>query len=120
MLKNLGSALCWYNSFVNECIERLDRFIFGDSIPEEDFFEPVKHESIHPLPWRVVFKPRILQWHQRSCPVVVDANDVTVLVPQQYVNHPGLRDFLAESICFAIVDNVNKTGCWHFDRYTFD
>jgi hypothetical protein len=112
MLALLKKMLCELNRYLDRKL-----FLYSEALSDTVNF---KHESVHPLPWRVVFKPRSSQWHQRSCPVVVDADDATVLVPQQHVNHPGLRDFLAESICFAIVDNVNKTGCWHFDRYTFD
>lgn len=59
-------------------------------------------------PWRVEYSQKCEDWHPKSLPHVVDADGDLVATPQQYVNHPGKRDIVAEVVCNLIVKAVNE------------
>ena len=57
--------------------------------------------------WFVAYNQRFPEWHPRSQPHIIDSNGNEVISPPQRVNHPGMEDTVADSICQKIVDDHN-------------
>jgi len=64
-------------------------------------------QNRHPLPWRVEYRQRFPEWHEKSQPRVCDANGDLVCEFPQHSGHPGLYDEKADSAAIAIVESVN-------------
>lgn len=53
--------------------------------------------------WSVIYNQRCREWHEKSCPRVVDGDGQTVVYPPVFVGHPGMYDAEADAICQNIV-----------------
>jgi hypothetical protein len=66
------------------------------------------NEPTYRLPWRVEYWRRCPEWHEKSNPFIVDADDKTVVEMFQHVGHQGEYDLIADTMAHAIVDAMNK------------
>lgn len=64
--------------------------------------------TTHRTPWSVAYYQRFDDWHEKSCPRIVDADGGEVPVGIKLcVAHPGIYDPWADALAHQIVDGVN-------------
>lgn len=93
-----AKAFCQYEENASICT--------GEPLPNP-VPEPPRY---FPLPWSVRYFKRCEEWHDKSCPHVVDGCGKTVLEVARTVGHPGEYDFIADRTCNEIVSAVNATA----------
>ncbi len=92
---------------LGECV-MCERCGNSDCAPVEPF-EQCKLYSQMPfqLPLRIEYHRRCPEWHEKSCPYIVDAAGKLVCRMPQHVYHPGQYDAMADLGAKMIVDGVN-------------
>jgi hypothetical protein len=64
--------------------------------------------SRHPTPWRVAYSRKCKEWHEKSCPKVIDASGCLVVAMPQHVEHPGMYDQVSDNAAHLIVTCMNE------------
>lgn len=62
---------------------------------------------MYPKPWRVKYNRKFAEWHEKSLPTVVAADETVVCEFPQRVIHPGHFDVRAEEAAQTIVAAIN-------------
>lgn len=80
----------------------------SDCAPAEPFEQCKSYQDTpFQLPLRVEYRRLFSEWHEKSCPRVVDADGKLVVIMPQNVDHPGMYDTNADLGAQIIVESVN-------------